>query len=131
MINKDNGENLWIIDTDFSDDDKLALEILLPNLNVVAITVVGTIDQSPSSIKKEVEAFLKLKNLDIKVYAGADRAFVNYQKELGDEKIHCAYHFIENRIKSDDIQEGSIPTKIEDIKKKINDIASVKILDIS
>ena len=88
---------MWLIDTDYSLDDQFALAYLITRINIVAITVVGTnAEQKPSVIKRKIEDDLlnKFSRSDIKVFAGADRPYINYQTELKDDEIFDPYNYM-------------------------------------
>ncbi len=130
---KANNQNeVWIIDTDFTDDDILALEILLPKIKVIAITVVGRKDKNPSAIKKDIEKFLSEKNLEkVEIFLGADRPFINYQEQLKDDEIHCPYMYLDSISSSaGNTEEVFSSTDLNEIKQKLNSIASVKIVSL-
>ena len=108
----------WIIDTHFSDADQIIIELLTQHLNVVAITTVGRLDINTIQIKMLIENKLKELNKDnIPVYAGADRPYVNYQQDLGDEKIHNPY--IREECKKDTNSEVDL-----------NKVATLKIVEL-
>lgn len=128
----DNLNECWIIDTDYSYASNIALSYLVNKLNIIAITVnsAGT-GLKPSVIKRKIEEDLinKYGKPDIKVYAGADRAYINYQQELKDDPIFEAYNY--NKIDYSDIKEDETSVKLEnsDIGVKISNIAAVKIAE--
>lgn len=128
MENNSN-EQVWIIDTDYSLDDQLAFNLLIGKLKIVAITVVSVGDTHPNLIKRKIEDDLKTKfdNVNIPVYAGADRPYVNYERELKDDPIFDAY----NVRKTDYSQyESNYIEEATDIKTKLNNVASVKIIEL-
>lgn len=124
-------ENCWIIDTSYNSCDKFILPYLIKALNVIAITTVSSDENlSPLTIKLNIEKDL---NSKIPVFAGADRPFINYQKELKDEAIINPYNwtFTQDSNKTTNIQEKN---QIEfqeynNIGLKLANKASVKITE--
>lgn len=126
-------ENVWIIDTDYSYDDQYALEFLVKKgMKIIAITTCGAGSAHPEAIKMKIEEDLKkLGNKDIKVYAGADRSYINYQKELKDDPIFESYNYkkvdffaYEERAKQKE------PNNPQNITERLANVAAVKIGDL-
>lgn len=125
-------DEVWIIDTDYSLDDQIAFDYLLKELKVIAITVCGAGTVSPSIIKSKIEHDLKHKysqDNTIPVYAGADRPFIDYQKELKDDEIFDSYNY-ETTDYTVFEEEAKKNSSIIDINTKISNMASVKIAEL-
>jgi inosine-uridine nucleoside N-ribohydrolase len=126
-MENNNFSECWIIDTDYSLDDQLAISYLTKHLNVIAITVnsAGT-GKCPSLIKAKIEHDLVNKhgNPNIKVYQGCDRPFIDYVKELKDEPIFNPYNFKETDYNTEELIKSS---ESESVNKKLANHASVKI----
>lgn len=124
---------VWIIDTDYSLDDQIALEYLLKNIKVIAITVCGAGTVSPAVIKAKIEYDLKNRYKiegEIPVYAGADRPFIDYHKELKDDEIYDSYNY-EKTDYSIFIEEvNKTSSEKVDINVKISNMAAVKIAEL-
>jgi inosine-uridine nucleoside N-ribohydrolase len=126
-------EKLWIIDTDYSLDDQYAIGYLINKINILAITVIGAnCEQKPEIIKRKIEDDLinKYDKPNIMVFSGADRPFINYQKELKDDPIFDPYNFKQ----TDYTPYMEIAKKESDqlhseIKLNISNIAAVKITE--
>jgi len=143
----------WLIDTDYSYDDQLALYFLLKKnkLNVIAITLTH---RSPkiniNFVKQKLESdLLKMNKESIKVFIGADRPYVDYVNDLKDDEIIDPYNYkhlkSENvKLKVKEINKDSIlinqSLKSEDEKEIVaqnisptdylSNIAAVKIVEI-
>ena len=117
-------EECWIIDTHYTDSDKLLIEMLSKHINIIAITTVGREGFHPNEIKQEIESDLKKLNIkNIQVIAGAVSPYINYQEDLGDEKIHNPYLF-----SSDNPETKMRCMYSPDIDS--NNIASLKIIEL-
>jgi inosine-uridine nucleoside N-ribohydrolase len=102
-------------------------------LKIVAITVCGAGSVSPAVIKSKIDYDLKYKYaMDslIPVYAGADRPYIDYQKELKDEEIYDSYNYekTDYSIFQEEVKKKS-SEKI-DINTKISNMAAVKIAEL-
>jgi len=87
---------------------------------------------SPSLIKSKIEYDLKHKHYKektIPVYAGADRPFINYQKELKDDEIFDSYNYETTDYSVFD-EEAKKNQSESDINTKISNMASVKIAEL-
>jgi purine nucleosidase len=125
-------DELWVIDTDYSFDDQFALAYLINKINIIAITVVGSnTQQKPLIIKRKIEDDLinKFKRTDIKVFAGADRPYINYQTELKDDEIFDSYNYESTDYSKFLEQENKQGESSSDIAARISNIASVKIAE--
>ena len=108
----------------------MAIRLLVNKLNIIAITVVGSnCSQNPKIIKKKIEYDLidVLKTKNIEVYAGADRPYIDYQKELKDEDIFPSYNYKP----TDYSMIEKIVSEEVDIQKRLSNIAAVKITELS
>jgi inosine-uridine nucleoside N-ribohydrolase len=108
------------------------LAYLIKKINIIAITVVGSnAPQKPAVIKRKIEDDLanKFNRPDIKVFAGADRPYINYQTELKDDEIFDSYNYkstdYSKYLEEENKQQGSNT----DIAARISNIASVKITE--
>lgn len=134
-----NPQDVWIIDTDYSLDDQLAIQYLLTkaNFNVIAITVNSVnCEVRPNIIKKKIEEDLQNygKN-EINVYSGADRAFIDYSKELKDDQMFDTYNIIKTDyseiLKSNFEESEEKNINVENkIVSKISNTAAVKIVEL-
>lgn len=118
----------WIIDTDYSTNSQIAIDLLIKNkLDIIAITTVhGLESKHTKQIKAEIEKDLKEKyKIEIPVYAGASEGYVNYQEELGDEPIRDSYNNIDNSNSNNDIE------KFEAYNNQPNDINEIASLQIN
>lgn len=132
-------QEVWIIDTDYSLDDQIAFDYLLNNLNIIAITVCGANTALPNLIKEKIESDLKSRyklKYNIPVYVGADRPYVNYQKELKDDDIYDSYNYIktdytkcEEELNKKQKESDNNDLKIN-ISNKISNMAAVKIAEL-
>ena len=123
---------MWLIDTDYSLDDQFALAYLITRINIVAITVVGTnAEQKPSVIKRKIEDDLlnKFSRSDIKVFAGADRPYINYQTELKDDEIFDPYNYMKTDYSKYLEAESKEQANNSNIALRISNIAAVKITE--
>ena len=122
----DSSNILWLIDTSYSFIDSIAFDYLLRNLKIVAITCVGTTNNPTASIKEKIQKHINSVNssLKIEVYEGSNIPFINYQKELNDDKIINPYEIknVENVTESD--QKPCQNFALENV-------AAVKILEIA
>ena len=84
----------YIVDTDYSSNSQIAIEILLKkNLNIIAFTTVfGFEGQHPSDIKSKMEADLKKIGKNIPVYVGAQEPYIDFVVQLGDSKLLNPYN---------------------------------------
>jgi purine nucleosidase len=127
---EENFSECWIIDTDYTLDDQLAISYLIKHLNVVAITVnAANTGYTPEVIKAKIEDDLVNKhgNTNIKVYPGCDRPFIDYVKDLKDDPIFNPYNF-----KQVDFKESESTAKLnknESIPEKLSNLAAVKIAE--
>ncbi len=113
-------------------DDQYALAYLINKINIIAITVVGSnTKQKPVVIKRKIEDDLltKFKRNDIKVFAGADRPYINYQTELKDDEIFDSYNYKLTDYSKFLEQENKQVESCLDIAARISNIASVKITE--
>ena len=119
-------ENLWLIDTSYSFIDSIAFDYLFRNLNIVAITCIGTINNHTSSIKEKIQKHINSINssLNIEVYEGSNIPFINYQKELKDEMIINPYE-----IKNFEAVNESVIKSNENFS--LENVAAVKILEFA
>ena len=125
---KADNESYWIIDTSYNSNDKLILPYLLKTLNVIAITTVSTNEEiSPIAIKRNIEK--DIANSKIPVFAGADRPFINYQKELKDENIYNPYNWSSNLNINKDEETNKQEQEETNIGIKLANKASVKIAE--
>lgn len=131
-------QDLWIVDTDYSYDDQLALNLLITKakLQIVAITVcAANTGVKPQIIKQKIETDLKNKyeNSLIQVFAGADRPFIDYVKALKDEPIFDPYNLIKTdytEISNACSAEFQNKTIENQIITKISNVAAVKISEL-
>jgi purine nucleosidase len=125
-MDSNNSNECWLIDTDYSYDDQLALSYLIPRLNIIAITVNAVNTNATSfQIKKKLEEDLtnKYSAPYIKVYAGSENPFIDYQKELKDDPIINPYN-------PKEVDFSNFPKEdIGDIQDKLSNLASVKIAE--
>lgn len=134
ITNSNYNENeYWIIDTDYSFDDQIALSYLINKINIIAITVSGAnCKVKPTRIVKKIQEDLKNKfgNENIPVYAGADRPYIDYVKELKDDPIFDPYNFIQTDFSQylNNNHENAENDNL-DIGAKISNIAAVKIAE--
>jgi len=126
---------VWVIDTDYSLDDQLAICYLINKINIIAITVVGAnTNQKPSVIKRKIEEDLvkRYNKPEIKVYAGADRPYINYTVELKDDPIFDPYNLkptdYSSCIESETKESGS--NSNGNIAERLSNIAAVKITEL-
>jgi inosine-uridine nucleoside N-ribohydrolase len=115
-------ESVWLIDTNYSFIDSIAFEFLLRRLNIVAITCVGTPHNSTAWVKENVQKQINAVNSSLKIgiYEGSNIPFINYQKELGDDKIINPYEIKD---------ESTIQTPQQTVS--IENVAAVKILELA
>lgn len=86
--------DVWIIDTDYSYDDQIALSFLTKHLNVIAITLCH---RSPYidlyTLKEKVKSDLrKINKENIEIFVGSTNPYVDYVKELNDDEIMDPYN---------------------------------------
>jgi inosine-uridine nucleoside N-ribohydrolase len=86
-------DSLWLVDTSFSFIDSIAFEYLFRHLNIFAITCVGTHNNPTAVVKQKLLKQMNAinPNLKIEIYEGSNIPFINYEKELGDDKIINPY----------------------------------------
>lgn len=128
----DSNSYSWIIDTDYSLDDQFAIQYLINKINIIAITVIGAnCSQKPNIIKKKIEDDLtnKFNRPDIKVFSGADRPYINYQKDLKDDEISDPYNYTKTDYTSYLEAADKETTLNTNIGTKIANIAAVKITE--
>lgn len=116
-------DSLWLIDTSFSFIDSIAFEYLFRRLNIVAITCVGTQNNPTCLIKQKLLKQMNSvnPNLKIEIYEGSNIPFIDYEKELGDDKIINPYE-INNSNFSETAESPTQTIALENV-------AAVKILD--
>jgi len=135
-----NQNDLWIIDTDYSFDDRLALPFILKKLNVVGITLC---QRAPKSDLKRVKEELlndlyRMEKEKIPVFLGADRPYIDYVHDLKDDEIIDPYNLkndliyknnlenTTNKVDSSGISNGATNNPSE----FLSNIASVKIIEL-
>jgi inosine-uridine nucleoside N-ribohydrolase len=112
----------WIIDSDFSSNAQLSIEILIKaKLDIVALTISTHHDLSTvQHLTSKAREFLKKLSLEhIPVYQGASQAYINFQEELNDEPLTDPYNLTKEIVEV---------TKIEDIN--VDNSAALKIIEL-
>lgn len=87
--------DVWVVDTDYSYSSQIAISYLATRLNILAITLCQrTPKENMELLKKKVESDLKkISKETIKVFIGADRAYIDYVADLKDEEFLDPYNF--------------------------------------
>lgn len=90
-----NPNDIWIIDTDYGYDDRIALSFLIKKLNVIAITLChNSLKRDLHLLKEKVISDLrKIGKENVPVYLGADRPYINYVQDLKDDEILDPYNY--------------------------------------
>lgn len=118
-------ENIWLIDTSYNFIDSISFDYLLRHLKIVAITCVGTTNNPTSLIKQKVSKHISSidKSLKIEVFEGSNIPFINYEKELNDDKIENPYE-----LKSCVESNGEVkPNEIINLEN----VAAIKIIELA
>lgn len=125
---EDKSTTKWIIDTDYSYDDQLALAYLIDKLDILCITVVATNTGYTSvQIKDKIESDLKeiYKREDIEVFAGADIPYIDFTQDTDDLPLINPYNVLETPFNKNIVD---IRTK-DNIKEKLSKSATVKLIE--
>ena len=117
----------WLIDTDYSYDDQLAISYLINKVKIVAITINSINTQvSANQIKTKIENDLneKYNRSDIKVYCGSDRPFIDYHKEYKDDSFINPYDYIKTEYPNETDENDLI-----NINLKLSNVAALRIIE--
>ena len=126
-----NPNDLWLIDTDYSYDDQIAIYFLLKKINIIAITISQRIPKiNQNFLKQKIKSDLtKYGKENIPIYLGADRPFINYVEDLKDDQILDPYNLKKINLSNFIENKSSETTEIE-INDFITNIAAVKIVEL-
>ena len=121
---EETSQNLWLIDTSYNFVDSISFDYLLKHLKIVAITCVGTANNPTYIIKEKISKHISSidEKLKIDIYEGSNKPFIDYEKEINDNKIINPYELMNNH---------EIQCEIKSEMISFENVAAVKILEIS
>lgn len=92
-ISLNHKEDVWIIDTDYSYDDQIAISYLAKHLNIIAITLVHRVPKVDLNIlaEKVKNDLIKIGKEKIQVFIGSENPYIDYVKDLNDDEIMDPY----------------------------------------
>ncbi len=133
-----NPNDIWIIDTDYGYDDRIALPFLIKKLNVIAITLCQSSPKKDLYLLKEkvVSDLRKIGNEKIQVFLGADRPYIDYVHDLRDDEIIDPYNFKkeQNLLLIEEDKNGYSSSKSTAAEQNpteiLSNIAAVKIVEL-